>query len=292
MNSLLDKNLNQQDSKIKDKFFMKKLILNSNKVSSTFKNAKLNAKKESAILKLDSLKTIDLEVKINSHRDSNKNNITQSNLVDKYIKDNNNVLLTESKMNNSRNVCLDRPPSNHKTIEAKASKEVTSKKLIYHHSTMSMPKLNSTNLNKILSKNQTKNEIQTNNLKIDSEKHGIKIIDTGKNSTRNYKQRLASELVQKSSGLEKNSAYVTSSGISHFQTTFHLNGTQNIFNSRNNNNQLNTISPDSMSRQTLDNSSLTKLMGKDKGLLIDKKNEMKVLKNNYYNNIKVFKILM
>jgi hypothetical protein len=293
MNSILEKKLIQQDSKVKDKFFMKKLILNPNKVSTTFKQTKINSKKDSAVLKLDSLKTIDLDVKINSHRDRNKNNITQSNNADKYCKVNNtNILYTDSKMNISKNGGVDRPNSNHKTIEGKFSKENTSKKLVYHQATMSMPKLNSTNLNNIMNKNQNKNELQASNLKVEAEKQGIKIIDTSKNSTRNFKQRLASELIQKSSGVEKNIIYSTASGINNFQTTFNLNSTHNMFGSRNNNkNQLNTISPDLITRQTLDNCSMSKLFYKEKAVFAEKKSDFKVVKNNYYNNSKVLMVI-
>ena len=313
MNSIIEKKLSHQDTKFKDKFFMKKLILNPNKVVSAIKNGtniKNITKKENAILKLDSLKTIDLEVKINSHRDLNKNNITQATLIDKNFKENNNTLQSESKVSLSRNAALERPSTNHKskdnTEKNKIIQDKTIKKLVYHHSTLSMPKLSTSNLNNMMNNNinQVKNsqnlgykeeiatviKISPKKIKMELEKHGIKIIETGKNSTRNFK-RVNDDLNQKSSNIDKNVVYNSSSGMTNFQSTFNY-GTQNMF-SRNVKNQLNTISPDLISRQTLDNSSIYKLMNKEKPAEENKKlnDNIKILNSNYYNNIKVLLLL-
>ena len=133
-------------------------------------------------------------------------------------------------------------------------------------------------------------KISPKKIKMELEKHGIKIIETGKNSTRNFK-RVNDDLNQKSSNIDKNVVYNSSSGMTNFQSTFNY-GTQNMF-SRNVKNQLNTISPDLISRQTLDNSSIYKLMNKEKPAEENKKlnDNIKILNSNYYNNIKVLLLL-
>jgi hypothetical protein len=291
MNSLLEKKMSQVENKFKDKFFMKKLILNPSKMNGALKNttnSKVNSKKENDVYKLESLRTIDLDVKINSHRDVNKNNITQSNNLEKFRKEN-NILQTETKANISRNAAIERPNSNHNTIDQKYLKEKASKKLVYHHSTLSMPKLNSINMNNLLNnKVQPKTEIMTKDLKIEAEKQGIKIVENGKSSTRNFKQKLTGDFVQKSSGLENKNIYSSKTiSSAHIQSNFNFNSTQNHFPSRNNI-QMQTISPDLLSRQTLDNSCINKLINKENP---NDKN-IKILKNNYYNNVKVMLLVI
>jgi ABC-2 type transport system permease protein len=67
-----DKLISQTNPKITDKFSMKKLILNTNKLSNPtrtnypFKN--ITKKDNSSLLKFDTLKTLDIDFKINSHR--------------------------------------------------------------------------------------------------------------------------------------------------------------------------------------------------------------------------------
>ena len=268
INKLKENYLNNQDANSKDKLFMKQLILNPNKVKFSFKsnlNLKNINKNENKILKLDSLKTIDLEIKINSHRDINKSNISQGNLVDKFFKENNDIFNSEYKANR-RNVPS--AHSNHKSKDDSAKNKVfqenTTKKLFNHHSTLSIPKLSSNNfnilINNILLKEDDtaleKSPIIMKN-EIDKNANKSNFVEKPKTSNRNIKKYLNSELSNNKNNINKNIGQNSSNIKAKFQSTFNI-ASQNIF-SRNDRNQLKIFSPDFVSRQTIDNFSNRKL---------------------------------
>ena len=282
-----DKLISQTNPKITDKFSMKKLILNTNKLSNPtrtnypYKN--ITKKDNSSLLKFDTLKTIDMDFKINSHRDANNFNNANATLVDRNSKDNIDYLYNKSKGN--RNLVIEHPSSNPKN---NANQEITDKKFIYHKSTLSMPKLSSIDLNNLIRKSKIKSGHNMGSsdgkiispkqkFKNDFEKNNIILNEKDKKNTRNFMQR---ENNLKNS--DKCNAITSTLDISNFQST------HNMFN-RNNNNQFNTISPDLISRQTLEPTSFNKFIQKKKNELENKKfnDNLKILKNQNYNNIKV-----
>ena len=303
INKLKENYLNNQDANSKDKLFMKQLILNPNKVKCSFKsnlNLKNINKNENKILKLDSLKTIDLEIKINSHRDINKSNISQGNLVDKFFKENNDIFNSEYKANR-RNVPS--AHSNHKSKDDSAKNKVfqenTTKKLFNHHSTLSIPKLSSNNfnilINNILLKEDDtaleKSPIIMKN-EIDKNANKSNFVEKPKTSNRNIKKYLNSELSNNKNNINKNIGQNSSNIKAKFQSTFNI-ASQNIF-SRNDRNQLKIFSPDFVSRQTIDNFSNRKLMNDEKLIAVEGnsiQDKIKILIYNQKSIVKVFFLL-